>query len=197
MPQFSRFALMLAVGASMLSAGVVSVARTDLPVTFIVAEGDFLEIDLTAATLTIQGDSLLYKDAAQTVVDSLIRFVNVNGFGRIYFATDPATFGQLPPLPSPDFVNRVFLTADNFFEGSGPVIFPGGEVAGTYKCKVRVCQGSACSTLDNPFELELSEIPEPGTAWLIAGALGLAARKWHNRVHAHPGLSARSSPRRG
>ena len=134
----TRTLLFLAAALGSLSGATVTIPNPQLPQTFTVAEGDFLELQFPDATFIFQGDSHLFADPALTVLDNIVRFVNVGGRGRIFFATAPATFGSLPPAGS-DFTNDLFLAPGQTFSGSGPVDLHGGTVAtATYVCTVRV-----------------------------------------------------------
>ena len=116
---------------------IVSLPNMALPQTFTVAKGDSLEIRFPDATFTIEGDTRMFADPGLTIIDNIIRFVNVDGLGRIFFLTDPATFSTLPPLPSGDtFLNDIHLEPGESFTGTGEVILHEGDPG--YQCTVRV-----------------------------------------------------------
>ena len=131
--------VVIALGMCSTYGAPIPVLRSDLPVTFTIAEGDLLHLKFPDVTFEFEGDTRLFTSPSLTVVEALIRFVNVGGAGQIYFATDPATFSSLPPLPSGDtFLNDVFLAPGESFAGSGPVTVHDPVLDPTYKCITRV-----------------------------------------------------------
>lgn len=161
------FILWLAVSAIPVNAGVVTVSfhLSDFPQSFVIPDGEVLDIQFLDVRLLVQGDVRIFKDSDHTQLDDLIRFINVDGLERIYYDTDPSTIDTLPPLLNPDFVNDFTGTADygTSFVGAAPVFDLSNDTFDLLQCSTGRCGlGEEC------FVIEV--LPEPPTL-LLAGII--------------------------
>lgn len=131
-------------------------------------------ITLGNAQWTVPQDRRLYEDSAFTQLSDIVRFVNVNGMGQIYFLSDtegvPLTDAGLPPLPSGAPIRQAQETA-------API---------TFSLNTNVGIPVQVSVFSDPNESEslgdtitLQAVPEPSSLSLASlGALTLLGWTW-------------------
>jgi len=206
--------ILVCIGLTSAFAATFQFSRSDLPVTLNIGpenpadpmQSPLLQIRFTDDKFVFEnggGQTYFYSTAEAaltgdpTQIKGLFRIGNnADGMGEVNFATDPATFPTLPPLPPIlDFDLDLFVPPGEAFQGQGPVELivpmPGVIATRTYVSTTRVCNASTglgvfyCGPTalpDTQFQLTIDlvsqtalEIPALGNLALVLLALALAA----------------------